>query len=138
MNIINPKLPEPYKYETNFRNIPREYLNPRIPKGRGIIKWQPFKTIPKQYEMIDQFIENQNKIDLPILSEDQLQEINENVALKLGKNVVSTITYWDNGYIQSKDCFIKKLDRLEGKLIINELNNNYSTHINLQYILSVE
>nr|WP_254108464.1 hypothetical protein [Staphylococcus epidermidis] len=42
MKIINPNMPEPYKYETDYRNIPREYLNPRIPKGRGIVKWNPF------------------------------------------------------------------------------------------------
>lgn len=46
MKIINPNMPEPYKYETDYRNIPREYLNPHIPKGRGIVKWNAFKTIP--------------------------------------------------------------------------------------------
>lgn len=38
MKIINPNMPEPYKYETDYRNIPREYLNPRIPTGRGTEK----------------------------------------------------------------------------------------------------
>ncbi len=42
MKIINPNMPEPYKYETDYRNIPREYLNPHIPKGRGIVKWNAF------------------------------------------------------------------------------------------------
>lgn len=32
---------EPYKYETDYRKIPRKYLKPRIPKGRGNVKWQP-------------------------------------------------------------------------------------------------
>lgn len=49
-------MPEPYKYETDYRNIPREYLNPHIPKGRGIVKWNAFKTIPQQYEILEQHI----------------------------------------------------------------------------------
>lgn len=38
----NPNAPDEYKYETDYRKIPSEYLNPRIPKGRGKIKWAPF------------------------------------------------------------------------------------------------
>lgn len=33
--IPNPNAPDKYKYETDYRKIPREYLNPRIPQGRG-------------------------------------------------------------------------------------------------------
>lgn len=50
MKIIDPNLSEAYCYETDYHKIPREYLNPRIPQGRGIVKWQPFKTMPQQYE----------------------------------------------------------------------------------------
>ncbi|WP_440863409.1 hypothetical protein [Staphylococcus shinii] len=35
-------IPKEFKDETDYRNIPREYLNPNIPKGRGMVKWQPF------------------------------------------------------------------------------------------------
>ncbi|HCY1035894.1 TPA: hypothetical protein O0748_002476 [Staphylococcus aureus] len=35
-------IPEEYKYETDYRKIPSEYLNKSIPKGRGMIKWRPF------------------------------------------------------------------------------------------------
>ncbi|MDW4420896.1 YolD-like family protein, partial [Staphylococcus saprophyticus] len=65
MKPINPDGPDEYKYETDYRNIPREYLNPRIPKGRGIVKWQAFKTLPEQYEQLEQYIQDQNKIDKP-------------------------------------------------------------------------
>lgn len=37
--IPNPNAPDRYKYETDYRKIPREYLNPRIPQGRGKINW---------------------------------------------------------------------------------------------------
>ncbi len=36
MKIINPYASD--EYETDYRNIPREYLNPRIPNVRDIVK----------------------------------------------------------------------------------------------------
>lgn len=42
MKVVNLDMLEPYKYETDYRKIPRKYLKPRIPKGRGNVKWQPF------------------------------------------------------------------------------------------------
>lgn len=62
---ISPDILEPYCYETDYRKIPREYLNPRIPQGRGIVKWTAFKTLPEQYERLEQYIEDQIKIDKP-------------------------------------------------------------------------
>ncbi|EZW51812.1 hypothetical protein U971_02408 [Staphylococcus aureus 56824-15] len=42
MYVVNPDLPEPYKYETDYRKIPKELLNSNIPKGRDKVKWAPF------------------------------------------------------------------------------------------------
>ncbi|MCO6217918.1 hypothetical protein LZT70_06470 [Staphylococcus epidermidis] len=38
-------IPKQYENETDYRKIPREYLDTNIPKGRGSVKWQPFATI---------------------------------------------------------------------------------------------
>ncbi len=43
-----------------------------IPMGRGMIKWAPFATLPKQFETIEQYIIDQNKITRPVLSDDQI------------------------------------------------------------------
>ncbi|CAC5966940.1 hypothetical protein T686_02748 [Staphylococcus aureus SJUD6056] len=36
-------LPKKYINETDYRKIPREYLNSNIPEGRGAVKWRPFR-----------------------------------------------------------------------------------------------
>ena len=94
MKVINPNAPDKYKYEMDYRKIPREYLNARIPKGRGMVKWQAFKTVPEQYEILEQYIKDQNKIPMPLLSEDQLEEINEKVHDKIQTNRIAEISYW--------------------------------------------
>ncbi|HDH4185522.1 TPA: hypothetical protein PIX54_002712 [Staphylococcus aureus] len=64
MHVINPELPEPYKYETDYRKIPKELLNSNIPKGRDKVKWAPFNTVSDQYKLLDEYIVEQNKVDL--------------------------------------------------------------------------
>ncbi|UXS67312.1 hypothetical protein MUA19_08525 [Staphylococcus chromogenes] len=40
--MMDRTLPPEYQAETDYRKIPRQYLNTRIPMGRGIVKWAPF------------------------------------------------------------------------------------------------
>ncbi|MBF7018239.1 YolD-like family protein [Staphylococcus sp. 27_4_6_LY] len=121
MKIINPDMPDTYKYETDYRKIPREYLNPRIPQGRGIKKWQPFKSLPIQYEMLEQYVEDQNKIEMPLLSQEQLEIINDIINEKIATNSFCTINYWKNGYMRIGSGFIKKVDTINELItLINE------------------
>ncbi|WP_436962360.1 YolD-like family protein [Staphylococcus shinii] len=138
MKVINPSMPEPYKYETDYRKIPREYLNPRIPKGRGMKKWLPFKTMPEQYERLDQYVEDQNKIDMPLLSEEQLEEINDKVIYKIKKQIIADLSYWQDGYIISVQCFINKVDELNGIMLVTKENGKEKGRIKLSSIVSVE
>lgn len=96
--IINPNAPDEYKYETDYRKIPREYLNQDIPTGRGKIKWQAFKTMPEQFESINQYIEDQNKVEKPKLTDEQLDMLDNVVQYKIYKNEQADIEYWKNGY----------------------------------------
>ncbi|MEB8070175.1 YolD-like family protein [Staphylococcus xylosus] len=98
MKVINPNGPDEYKYETDYRNIPREYLNPHIPVGRGIVKWQAFKTLPEQYEQLEQYIQDQNKIDRPSIE----------------------LRYFVDGYIKEKEGCIHKVDTYTQTLHLDE------------------
>lgn len=33
-------IPKAFENETDYRKIPREYLETNIPRGRGSVKWQ--------------------------------------------------------------------------------------------------
>lgn len=62
MKAINPDGSDEYKYESDYCNIHREYLNPCIPNVRGIVKLAPIVTIPEQHERLNKFKKDQNKI----------------------------------------------------------------------------
>lgn len=38
-------IPEEYKYETDYRKIPSEYLNKSIPQGRGMVSYYHNKKL---------------------------------------------------------------------------------------------
>ncbi|WP_204256708.1 YolD-like family protein [Mammaliicoccus sciuri] len=116
MKIVNPDMPEPYKYETDYRKIPKQYLNKNIPQGRGMIKWQPFASVPQQYQIIDQHIKDQDKVDKPVLDDMALRELNDVLAEKLFYNPTATIKYWKNGYYKTIECDINRFDSEKNKL----------------------
>lgn len=118
--VINPNMPEPYKYETDYRNIPREYLNPRIPEGRKMEKWLPMATIPLQHEMLNEYISDQNKIEKPILSDDQINEINQKLLYKMFYNPEITLKFYNDGYISEIYGIIHKIEPLESALYVYE------------------
>ncbi|MDW4112968.1 YolD-like family protein [Staphylococcus saprophyticus] len=99
-----------FTYSNDYRETPREYLNPRIPKGRGIVKWKAFKPLPEQYEQLEQYIQDQNKIDKPILDDDQLNELNNTLIFKMYNDRSIELRYFENGYIKTKVGYIHKVD----------------------------
>lgn len=113
MKIINLNAPDEYKYETDYRKIPSEYLNPRIPNGRGKVKWAPFATIPEQHERLKDYMEDQNKIDKPQLSDHQLSELNDKLVYKMFHDPQITVSYFEDGYIKKINGFIHKVDTYE-------------------------
>ena len=108
--IINQDAPDDYKYESDYHIIPREYLNPRIHDARGIVKWAPFATMPEQYEMLNQLKQEQNKIDKPILSDDQLNDLNDKLIFKMYNDPAIDVRYYLKGYIQTIEGYIHKVD----------------------------
>ncbi|MEB5650178.1 YolD-like family protein [Mammaliicoccus sciuri] len=137
MKIINPGMPEPYKYETDYRKIPSKYLNKDIPKGRTMIKWQPFATMPQQYETIKGFIEDQNKTDKPILDEQAKRDLNDILAQKLFYEPRGIIKYWENGYYKSLECEINKFDSERNVLqVLNEQKEKQ--YISIDCIVEIE
>lgn len=136
MLAINEDLPEPYKYETDYRKIPREYLNSNIPKGRSAVNWQPFASIPEQYEQIAQYMEDQNKIDKPLLRDDQLQQLNGTLVFKMFNDPHINVRYFSNGYIKLKEGVIHKVDPYTQTLHLYE--DKVITKLDLKDIVEIK
>lgn len=130
-------IPKQYENETDYRKIPREYLDTNIPKGRGSVKWQPFATIPEQYQQLEQFMKNQSKTDRPNLFEDQLQLLNERAYWKIHHGEMAIITYWKQGYFYHLEAYIKSIHLLDKVLVACNEMGNETIEIPLQDIQNI-
>ncbi len=111
--MIDKNLPPEYQYETDYRKIPRRYLNLRISKGRGMVKWHPFKTIPDQYRLISEYEENQNKVHKPLLTDEQVLHLNQQIQFAIYNNFYVSVDYWKDGYMRNIKGFIKNIDEIK-------------------------
>ncbi|HFK1808708.1 TPA: YolD-like family protein [Bacillus cereus] len=73
--------------------------NANMPKGRGMVKWQPFASMPEQFVVIKEMIKEQTKASRPIVTQDE-KEMIENKLLTsfLGEEEV-LLTYYKDGYL---------------------------------------
>lgn len=125
--IPNPNAPDEYKYETDYRKIPRKYLNPKIPQGRGKIKWQAFATLPQQFEILEQIIKDQNKIEKPLLTHDSLDNLDQIFQIKIQNDELCTISYWEDGSISNYTGKILKIDTINGYFTFYDSTNTKHT-----------
>ncbi|HEI2159796.1 TPA: YolD-like family protein [Staphylococcus aureus] len=128
--IPNPNAPDEYKYETDYRKIPRKYLNPKIPQGRGKIKWQAFATLPQQFEILEQIIKDQNKIEKPLLTHDSLDNLDQIFQIKIQNDELCAISYWEDGSISNYTGKILKIDTINGYFTFYDSTNTKHTFFN--------
>lgn len=136
--IPNPNAPDEYKYETDYRKIPRKYLNPKIPQGRGKIKWQAFATLPQQFEILEQIIKDQNKIEKPLLTHDSLDNLDQIFQIKNQNDELCTISYWEDGSISNYTGKILKIDTINGYFTFYDSTNTKHTFSILMCIISLK
>ncbi|CAC5966951.1 hypothetical protein T686_02749 [Staphylococcus aureus SJUD6056] len=96
----------------------------------------PFATIPEQYERLEQYIKDQTKIEKPILSQDQIEDINFRLSEKNSKSQKVEVQYFHDGHILSIYGSITKIDNWENTLYIKSHQNIIS--INLSNIYQID
>ncbi|MCS5162000.1 YolD-like family protein [Staphylococcus aureus] len=126
-----------YEEETDYRNVPRELLDNNIPMGRGMIKWAPFATLPEQFETIQQYIIDQNKITRPVLSDDQLAELNIRLHEALQYAQPVEVKFYNNGFVDSARLTIYRIDAINYEIDGYVYNQQQRQKISIFDILDI-
>lgn len=126
-----------YEEETDYRNIPLELLDNNIPMGRGMIKWAPFATLPEQFETIQQYIIDQNKITRPVLSDDQLAELNIRLHEALQYAQPVEVKFYNNGFVDSVRLTIYRIDAINYEIDGYVYNQQQRQKISIFDILDI-
>ena len=101
---------------------------------RGMKKWRPFATMPEQYIGLKEVINKQLEVDQPVLTEEQMEQMNFTLIKALYANKQMYLTYYKRGqciteigYIQFVDSlgdlfiFIDDVFELKNKMRLSEL-----------------
>ena len=126
-----------YEEGTDYRNIPSELLDSNIPVGRGMIKWAPFATLPEQFETIQQYIIDQNKITRPVLSDDQLAELNIRLHEALQYAQPVEVKFYNNGFVDSVRLTIYRIDAINYEIDGYVYNQQQRQKISIFDILDI-
>ncbi|PZJ75725.1 YolD-like family protein [Staphylococcus aureus] len=126
-----------YEEESDYRNVPRELLDNNIPMGRGMIKWAPFATLPEQFETIQQYIIDQNKITRPVLSDDQLAELNIRLHEALQYAQPVEVKFYNNGFVDSVRLTIYRIDAINYEIDGYVYNQQQRQKISIFDILDI-
>ena len=82
---------------------------------RGMKKWAPYKSLNEQENYLNKLHKDNEKVEKPVISSDEAEEINEILVNYHGEELV--ITFYRNEKIQSITSIIKKID-VENKKIV--------------------
>ena len=86
---------------------------------RGMKKWAPFSSLIEQATCLEQMRYERNKIDKPVLSDDQMEKINYILqTYKRGQTV--KIKFYNDGYLYVIETQIKRIDLENRCLILQE------------------
>ena len=82
---------------------------------RGMKKWAPYKSLNEQEHYLNKLHKDNEKVEKPVISSDEAEEINEILVNYQGEELV--ITFYRNEKTQSITSIIKKID-VENKKIV--------------------
>ena len=82
---------------------------------RGMKKWAPYKSLCEQEKYLQKVSEENNKIEKPLISSEEADEINEILSNYSGEELL--ITYWRCNKINTLSTILKKID-VENKKIV--------------------
>ncbi len=88
--------------------------------NRGMLKWQPFNSVVSSTIMFDDVLKEKNKIKMPILSEDQKQELQDKIIESYNNQDIVKIKYYKDGRFYLIQGKITNIDENRHKIVINE------------------
>ncbi|PGA33968.1 YolD-like family protein [Bacillus wiedmannii] len=91
--------------------------NSNMPKGRGMVKWQAFASLPEQFAGIREMIKENAKVSRPIVTQDAKERIENRLLTSLLVEEEILITYYEDGYVCTNYYTVVGIDSLE-KIVI--------------------
>lgn len=83
---------------------------------RGMKKWLAYRSLVEQTPSIEKNYAKREKIEKPLLSQDEAENINNILVNYHGEPLI--VLFYRNGKINEEEIVIKKIDLNERKLVL--------------------
>lgn len=88
--------------------------------NRELVKWAPFSAVIPGSVMVNDVLKKKNKVKMPVLSDDQKNELQDKMITYYNNQEKVNIRYFKAGNIFKIKGIITNIDYNNHKLIINE------------------
>ena len=92
-------------------------------------KWAPFNAVAPGDEMIKEVLKRKNVVKMPILSDDQINEIEKKVVNSFNNQVKIRIKYFRGGRFYLREGIVVNIDVLGRKIALNDEYNLFFSQI---------
>lgn len=86
-------------------------------RDRGMAKWAPYKSLPEQEDYLEKMEEEKNKVDKPLLSDDELIELDTKLST-YNRGDPILIEYYDYGFIKTVDDYLDYIDTINKRIVL--------------------
>ncbi|HDR4766562.1 TPA: YolD-like family protein [Bacillus cereus] len=98
--------------------------NANMPKGRGMVKWKPFASMPEQFVGIREIIKEKSKVTRPILTDEEKELIENMLLCCLVSEEEILISYYEDGYLLSGYMTVVDIDPPNSAVICTDAFDN--------------
>ena len=82
-------------------------------------KWNPFNAVAPGGMMVNEVLREKNKIDMPVLSEDQKLELQNKMFEAFYNQETIKVKYFKAGKVYIKEGIITNIDQNSHKIVLN-------------------
>ncbi|PEL75428.1 3-oxoacyl-ACP synthase [Bacillus toyonensis] len=79
-------------------------------RGRGMVKWQPFASLPEQFEGIREILNDLNKIPKPIVTEDMKEQLQHGLIHSMQNKEEVLISYYRYGIVHDMYIYVSHIE----------------------------
>lgn len=88
---------------------------------RGIIKWSAFDALVGYHSMLEEMKYRLGKKERPVLSEDQLEELNRKLQEARTNDLEFELRYFSDGYVRFTFGKIRKIDFSSRMIVLSTM-----------------
>lgn len=96
---------------------------------RNNIKWAPFNSVINGSEVLKEIQEEKSRKEKPVLSEDQLEELERTIWEVFNNQSVVEVIFFKKNHFNKTTGIITNVDTVQKKITINNKNSYYFSNI---------